>query len=952
VWTRGLRLLCALCAAVAVTAAPAQAAVEDYLGKPVGSVRLLIEGRASVDPVLTRVVETLAGRPLSMSEVRQTVTHLFSLARFDDVRVDAELEDGRVSLRYELSPIHPVSKIRFTGGEGHPGIDSDELRRAIVDRYGGSPPLGRLSDMTRLLADVLRERGYLHASIAPRADIEHEPERAILVFALEPGQRTTIGAVEIVGRPTIAQNDLLGRLGLRAGSPYQPNAISARIEKYVEELRASRYYQARVQADVRLQDEDKVAQVALTVAPGPRVSVVGLDPLPSEQRKELVPVEREGSVDEDLLEDSTNRIEEFLRGQGYRDAAAPHAREEANGELRVTFTINRGRLYRVSRYEITGNTAIPTIDFKTALRVRDGQPFSSSQLDADTSLIRELYRRRGFASADVVRSVEPVPNASDASEVPLAVRIAVTEGVRTIVQEVTFTGNAAFDEAALRARVGLHAGAPFVPGQLAVDRDGLQLAYQDLGYENATVNATPVFAEDNTRVTIQFAIREGPQVLVDHVLIVGNVRTATSTIERELQVQPGKPFGLSAINESQRRLAGLGLFRRVRISELRHGDETGRDLLVTVDEAPATTVGIGGGLEGRLVAGASDDGTATDELDLAPRVFLQIGRRNLFGRNRSVNVFTSVSLHSKHSLAAGVTEYRFVGTFREPRLFDTAIDAFINATVEQQIRSSFNFRRRSASAAIARHITPAISATGNYSIQRTSVFDSRVEGENLPLIDRTFTQFLVSSFSGSVVRDTRSDPVDPASGSYVSVNGQLAAKAIGSELGFTKTFITAQAFHTVPSFTRLVLAGNARLGMASGFTTLGQLPASERFFAGGDTTVRGFAQDRLGIRHIPFQPVDTLDSERLPIGGNGLVIFNAELRTTVRGGSQVVGFVDTGNVFARASEIDLLEMRSAVGAGVRYKSPFGPIRFDLGFKVNRQTGEGLTAWFVSFGQAF
>jgi outer membrane translocation and assembly module TamA len=140
--------------------------------------------------------------------------------------------------------------------------------------------------------------------------------------------------------------------------------------------------------------------------------------------------------------------------------------------------------------------------------------------------------------------------------------------------------------------------------------------------------------------------------------------------------------------------------------------------------------------------------------------------------------------------------------------------------------------------------------------------------------------------------------------------------------------------------------------MASGFTTLGQLPASERFFAGGDTTVRGFAQDRLGIRHVPFQPVDTLDSEGLPIGGNGLAIFNAELRTTVRGGSQVVGFFDTGNVFARASEIDLFEMRSAVGAGVRYKSPFGPIRFDLGFKVHRQPGEGLTAWFVSFGQAF
>ena len=82
------------------------------------------------------------------------------------------------------------------------------------------------------------------------------------------------------------------------------------------------------------------------------------------------------------------------------------------------------------------------------------------------------------------------------------------------------------------------------------------------------------------------------------------------------------------------------------------------------------------------------------------------------------------------------------------------------------------------------------------------------------------------------------------------------------------------------------------------------------------------------------------------------MIFNGEVRTTIRSGSQLVGFVDTGNVFARASQIDLGEFRSAVGGGVRYKSPFGPIRFDLGFKVHRQFDEPLTAWFISFGQAF
>jgi len=949
-----MRVAVVLIAVLAVTAR-ASASVEEYLGKPVGTVRLVIEGRPTVEPALTAVVATLAGRPLSMGDVRQTVVHLFSLGRFEDVRVDATLENGRVALRYELSPIHSVAKIRFVGASGQAGISDDDLRRTITDRFGASPPLGRLTDMSRLLIDVLRERGYLDAAVTPRADLEHAPERAVLVFTLAPGPRTTIGDVNVTGRWTSSQSELIGRLGLRAGAPYEPNALNARIERYVEERRAAGYYEARIVPTVTIDAPAHTANVAIAVSLGPRVRVLfePHDALATDRQKELVPVQREGSVDEDLLEDSTNRIEEFFKAQGFRDATAPHARTETDEELKVTFTISRGQPYRVASYEISGNPSLPLAEFETALRVKEGQPFSDARLDADVAAIEEIYHRRGFAGARAQSAVEVLTRTAPPAQVPVAVRIVVNEGVRTMVDAVEFAGNQAIDDATLRLLVRLRADAPFVPGQLGVDRDAVQTAYQDLGYENATVDAAPVFSADSTHVRIAFAIREGPQILVDHVLIVGNVRTATETIERELQVKPGRPFSLAAINESQRRLAGLSLFRRVRISELRHGDETTRDLLVTVDEAPATTIGVGGGLEGRLVAGAATgDGTASDELDLAPRVFFEIGRRNLFGRNRSVNLFTSLSLHSQHSTAAGVTEYRVVGTFREPRLFDTSADAFVNVTVEQQTRSSFNFKRNSASAAIARHLTPTISATGNYSIQRTTVFDARIDAPDLPLIDRTFTQFLVSSLSASVVRDTRDDPVDPASGTYVSGNGQLAAKAIGSEIGFVKSFVTAQAFHALPSVRRLVVAGNARVGTASGFTDLGQLPASERFFAGGDTTVRGFAVDRLGIRHVPFQPVDTLDSEGLPIGGNGLVIFNAELRSSVTEKSQVVGFWDAGNVFARAADIDVTELRSAVGGGIRYKSPVGPIRFDFGFKVHRQAGEGLTAWFVSFGQAF
>jgi outer membrane protein assembly factor BamA len=219
-------------------------------------------------------------------------------------------------------------------------------------------------------------------------------------------------------------------------------------------------------------------------------------------------------------------------------------------------------------------------------------------------------------------------------------------------------------------------------------------------------------------------------VFVDHVLIVGNVRTKTATIERELQVKPGDPFSLSAINDSQRRLTALGLFRRAHITELRHGDETTRDLLVTVEEAPPTTIGYGGGFEiGRLTVEPTDGGVATEQFDFAPRAFFEAGRRNVFGKNRSLNFFSSIAVHPPQEDAPALMEYRVVGTFREPRIFDTSADAFINSTFEQQIRSSFNFARRSLSADIARHITREVSVTGSYQIQRTRVFDEKLDAQ-------------------------------------------------------------------------------------------------------------------------------------------------------------------------------------------------------------------------------
>jgi outer membrane translocation and assembly module TamA len=209
-----------------------------------------------------------------------------------------------------------------------------------------------------------------------------------------------------------------------------------------------------------------------------------------------------------------------------------------------------------------------------------------------------------------------------------------------------------------------------------------------------------------------------------------------------------------------------------------------------------------------------------------------------------------------------------------------------------------------------------------------------------------------------LIRDTRRDSIEPNAGALIGFDGELAARAIGSEVGFFKTFVQGFTYRQLGA-SKIVGAFGGRLGLATGFprlviepgqtepTIVDDLPASKRYYAGGDTTVRGFALDRVG----------PLDPKGFPIGGHALVIFNAELRIPVRGGLGAVAFVDAGNVFLHVDDLNLGELRGAFGFGIRYRSPVGPIRVDLGVKMDRRmlpTGnrEPPMALHISLGQAF
>ncbi|MGH9254179.1 MAG: POTRA domain-containing protein [Vicinamibacterales bacterium] len=933
-------------------------------------VRVEQESRTVDDRLISGLIETTVGEPLSMRKVRETLTHLTSLNRYEDIQVLQEPAGAGIRLRYVLVPLHPVDRMEFRGTLGLP---EGEVRRVVTERFGAAPSAGRAQEVADALQLLYRERGYTAARVTPGIEETHAPDRATMAFDIQSGPRATIGRLDIDEIDAADRRLPPGDIEVRAGDPYDGTEILEALNRYVASLRGRGFYEARA-LHTGVFETNGTATVRVTVDRGPLVTVAFAgDPLPEADRERLVPVRAEGSADEDLLEDAVLAIEDYLRARGYRDALTEYARAERDGMLMITFTINRGTRFLVDNVAITGNTAVPTVELLKLVPIATEQPFVQTAAGRAATAMRDLYRSRGFTRAAVQDSVmELSRDGEGAADHRVALRFNVAEGPAALVSSVAFEGHTVLTDAQLQALMTTGPGRPYSEIDVVTARDRIDLEYRNRGYESVVVEPDVSLAENGTRADIRFAIVEGPQVIVDHVIIVGNERTSVETIQRELLLRPGEPLGYSARIESQQRLAALGLFRRVVIEELRHAGESRRDVLIQVEEAPPTTIGYGGGIEGGTrLRPTGEGGQAEERFELAPRGFFEIGRRNLWGKNRAVNLFGRVSLRSRDIVLSdtglrlaelatqsgyGFNEYRIVSTFSEPRILGSGANLLVMGILEQAIRSSFNFIRRQARGEVALRVTPRYSAAALYAFERAELFDERFTDDEKPLIDRLFPQVRLSTFSGSLLRDTRTDIANTEGGSFIVLTTDLAARIIGSEVGFIKNYLQAFKYVRLPATRRTVLALGGRLGAAHGFprnvdgVTVQDLPASKRFFAGGDTTVRGFSLDRLGT-------ASTISPSGFPTGGNGLVIVNAELRVGLFGAFDGVTFFDAGNVYARARNIDLTDLRPAAGVGVHYRSAIGPIRVELGFNLDRRelvpgVLERRSVLHISLGQAF
>lgn len=945
-----------------------------WMGRTITAVRFELEGQPLDNSSLIALLEVRIGAPLAEGDVRESLAHLRGLGRYESVTVSAQADGQGVALLFALVPVHPLDRLEF---KGTTGLDGRSLERAVLEQVGG-----RLATITAEAAvdavrRVLADEGFFRPTVTSAWERTHVLHRSTLVVTVDAGPRQRIGEISVGGESPLQRDEVLRALDISGGAPYRRRAIEDALRSVAEGLRARRYYEAS--ASHFATGEGEVVNLTVNVEAGPIFDIIVTgDELPEGGVDQWIPIRRENSADDDLLEDSALRIKWALQGEGYWRANVDVRREEepASDRVVVRVTVSRGRRYVLRDVVIRGNTHFTTDDARVRLDLKVGEAFREDIVRARTQALLSDYANAGFA-ADAELDYEDVASTRADGFGEVIVHLTIEEGPARTVAAIVVAGAEKIPEAAVRQVIRSQAGQPLRDLVVRQDRDSVETLYRNAGFQAATVRVD-LTGEPNFTAT--FTIVEGRQTIVDHVIVNGNSRVHTDTILREVTLKPGEPYGQAARSETLRRLNEMAIFRRVSIvaGPAPSGDER-VDVVILVEESPATTIGYGGGLEFGRTPRTVESGVE-DRFEFAPRGFFEVGRRNLFGGNRSINLFSRLSLRPRNEpddperdgRGFGVSEYRVTGSYREARAWRTNTDVVVSTSVERAIRTSFTYVRRGVNAEALRRLTPRTSLFARYALDSTRLFDTRISEEDQPLIDRLFPQIRLSSFSAGVVWDRRDNILDPTAGGWLSIDAELAAQSIGSEVGFAKTFMQATGFKRITRVGRVVLAGRVQVGMARGFerqvvqqdvdglpingpdgqpltAIVADLPAGRRFFAGGSTSVRGFQQDRLGVPAI-------LNAAGLSNGGNGLVIMNAEVRTRVFSTVSLVGFMDGGNVFKRVGDIRPGDFRGSAGMGIRYRSPLGPLRLDLGFKLDKRfaAGKRERGWefHLSIGEAF
>jgi outer membrane protein assembly factor BamA/autotransporter translocation and assembly factor TamB len=733
--------------------------------------------------------------------------------------------------------------------------------------------------------------------------------------------------------------------------------------------------QSRVRVDRVIHDQYKV-DLTLTITAGPEVTLVFEgSPPPRGFVNQARALWHRGFFDTQRSEDIRNALRVRLIDQRYLDPKIEYAVAPDNqAARRVTFRVDAGARFDRVDLVFTGAHGIAEHELRSVVKDQKLGPKVYTDPGAVTDLLQRLYRERGFLDAKIDGPELHFDPATRHASATLPVR----EGTQYTIRHVLMTGNHVMDARTLTSKVPSVAGDPYRPAAAELSLTKLRELYWGQGYTDARPEYQVAVDRSHGTLDLQFNINEGKRSIVQTVHVSGAEETTPDLVRSELEIHTGKPLDLAALSRSRKNLYGTRAFALVDITRTPIGSDAAgaeeippADLPVRVDVAfgKAQPVEIQGGDYPAIPTVSTADAASLlpqpDDVPVRVNVAVrevqpfEIQYGGSFDTERGPGVIFDIANHNSLGMAREVgLQTRYDSQVQDARLYfsQPTLRSFpmetIGSVYYRQERNpstgttkAFNVDRQGVSVQEELKLQDHYVWTYGYRLER-----SRNWSPDLTLPEPPFIR--VSPLTSTLTRETRDDVLDTTQGSFLSQAFSFSPHWLGADSSYIKYF--GQYFRYFPlkapqrkPFTnetirpRLVYATGVRLGLAYGLHGE-DVPFSERFFAGGSTTLRGFAQNAVG-------PIGV---DGVPLGGEAMLTVNNELRFPLVWRFDGVGFVDVGNVFDRVARFSFLNLREDAGVGLRLHVPWFVLRVDYGVPLQPRPGESRSRLFLSIGQAF
>jgi outer membrane protein insertion porin family len=916
---------------VADAAPPADTSPAESPGPIVKAIEVRSEVPLGPQFDLDSLLEVEVGLPVTDGALRRTLRNLVASGRAADVEVYTQPQDGGVAVVVVLRPAIVVREVRITG---QLGLDQSELAAHLPQK--AAQPLAEPSVVGGVfnLQDLYRENGYFKAVVHVRVDTNEQVRQAVVTYEVTSGQRATVGAIHFEGPiAPFSAEALQAQLKQAPGKPYRHRLAQDDAEQLQLWLIGKQYAAAHVERPRESFDEaTNTVSLTFPIDAGSHlvVEVLGGD-FKKLKKAGLLPFLGDQGFDEALVQQALARLKTYYQQQGHYQVKVDAAEQRGEGELKVTITVVPGPVFRLDAVEFTGNERVGSAQLaqlmattpRSLLRPGSGR-LVQDVLDADLENIRSYYALQGYAQAEV-----GPPQMEERGD-GLRLILPVKEGPQLRVVRLALNGVEHLDLAKLGKSLPLQPGGPFHPVLLEQTLDAIRNAYAERGYVRAQVSARQDWDRTHTLVDLAFDVLEGPQRIVDRVIVRGNRRTHVDVILRAAGLRRGQPIGQTTLYEAESRLYRLGIFSSVDAQLAGSGfDSPQRDVVIRLEEGKSQGLIYGVGFDTYY----------------GFRGLLGFSSNNVGGRAQSLRTDLRLSQRDTH--------FRVV--FDQPYLANLPLPLTSTLFYFDTVEPSYRVKRRGARAE-----TSKVVGRTRYSL----ALDYRTvqlhvdPGISLNFTERRDLPYQLASVIPAVLIDHRDDPLLPTRGWSSLAQVQYSFPAFSSQADFVKLFLQQTQYVNLgrPG----VLAGSLRLG---GIETFRDLPGpsdvpqvlasrnvfiNERFFAGGTNTNRAYGLDLLGIRNQSlFPPAGKHDFE--PVGGNGLLLANLDYRFPIAAAVGGTLFFDSGNVWADWRDIRLAQLKSGVGFGLRYISAIGPLRLEVGWKLNRDRHPEEPPWVISFG---